>query len=86
MNYMRVFTNLKEDKQPKQAYCQKDKEGDVETQGMEIRGDPTQLEFFVYAYKDRFLSSWLGPGVVEMVISGQGPTQIIYHQCLTEAS
>jgi hypothetical protein len=60
---------------------------------MEIRGDPTQLEFFVYAYKDRFLSSWqdrdrarLVPGVVEMVISGQGPTQIIYHQCLTEAS
>lgn len=38
----------------------------------------------------RFLSSrsaWdtasLGPGVVEMVISGQGPTQLIYHQCLT---
>ena len=60
---------------------------------MEIRGDPTHLGFFDYAYKDRFLSSWqdrdrarLVPGVVEMVISGQGPTQIIYHQCLTEAS
>ena len=71
MNYMIAFTNLKEEKQPNWAYCQKDKEGDEETQGVEIRGDPTQLGFFVYAYKDRFRSSWqdwdrakLGPGVV----------------------
>jgi len=41
---------------------------------------------------DRFLSlgpAWdgarLGPGVVEMVISGRGPTQLAYHLCLTEA-
>jgi hypothetical protein len=41
---------------------------------------------------ERFLcsgSSWyrtrLDPGVVEMVISGQGPTQLVYHLCLTEA-
>jgi hypothetical protein len=39
----------------------------------------------------RFLSSRLtpdradlGPGVVEMVISGQGPTQLVYCLCLTE--
>ena len=40
----------------------------------------------------RFLSSrsaWdranLGPGVVEMVISGQDPTQLVYCLCLTQA-
>ena len=36
MNYMRAFTNLKEDKQPNWAYCQRDKEGDEETQGVGI--------------------------------------------------
>jgi hypothetical protein len=41
---------------------------------------------------DRFLSSGssgdrarISPGMVEMVILGQGPTQLVYHLCLTEA-
>ena len=28
----------------------------------------------------------LGPGVVEMLISGQGSTQLIYSLCLTKAN
>ena len=67
-----------------------------------IIGDSTQLNFFfcclyVCCFRltkaDRFLSSelaWdrgrLGSGMVEMIISGWGLTQLDYHLCLIEAS
>jgi hypothetical protein len=57
--------------------------------------DPIQLSFlFILTKADRFLSSRLawdrenlgpGPGVVGMVISGQGSTQLVYPVCLTKA-
>jgi hypothetical protein len=50
------------------------------------------LFIFRFAKGDEFLSSnlsWdraeLGPGMVEMAISGQSFTQLVYHLCLTEA-
>jgi hypothetical protein len=55
------------------------------------RTHPANL-FFFFPFILRFLISglaWdrarLSPGVVEMVVSGCGPTQLIYHLCLTEA-
>ena len=56
--------------------------------GQLIRKIQRQAETFA----GKFLSSrsaWdtlsPGPGVVEMVISGLGPTQLVYHLCLIEA-
>ena len=54
--------------------------------------DPTLLSFlFMLTKADGFLSSGtakdrrrLGSGVAEMVISGQGLTQLVYHLCLTK--
>jgi hypothetical protein len=66
--------------------CQKDtKKGDK----VGIAEDPTQLNFlFMLPKAGRFLSSGssqdrarLGLGMVEMVISGQGPTQLVYPLC-----
>ena len=75
--------NLKEQKQlyyelAPQKYT---KEGDKEMQEMVITEELTQIHFwFMFTKADRFLSSnsaWdrtrLGPDLVEMVISGQGP-------------
>ena len=80
MNYMRGFTDLKEQRQLHyEPACQKDtKEGDKEIQGVVITGqEPIQLSLlFVLTKAGRFLSSrsaWdrarLGPGMVEMAIS-----------------
>ena len=69
---------------------QKDtKGGDKNIQEVVVAGDPTQLNTFVYPYKDgRFPGAglawnraWLGSGVVTMVISGWGPTKLAYHPC-----
>jgi hypothetical protein len=73
MNYIRSFLDLKEQRQlHHKTACQKNTKTGRD--------------------KCRFLSSGstcnracLGPGMVEMVISGWGPTQLAYHLCLTEA-
>ena len=52
-----------------------------------FRANPTQLSFFVYAYKGRQIPEFkvslrqmsLGPGIV---ISGRGTTQLFYCLCL----
>ena len=90
MNFIRGFTDLKEQRQLYyEPACQKDAKKDDKEIGqvVVITGqDPTQPNLvFVLTKAGRFLSSgsaWdrasLGSGVVGVVISGQDPTQLVY--------
>jgi hypothetical protein len=88
MNYMRSFTNLKEQKQllSVSQFVRK-----IQRKKINLgSGDPNPLIFlFMVKKANKFLSlgsAWdrarVGPGVVVMVISGQRSTQLIYSLCI----
>ena len=73
MNHIMGFTDLKEQRQLHyEPACQKDKK--KATNAVRFLSSRSALD-----------RANLGPGVVEMVISGQGPTQQPYCLCLRKA-
>ena len=95
MNYMRGLTDLKGQRwQHYELADQKDIKGEKEIWVVVVAEQETTTLFFVLTKADTFLSSrsvWnraglgSGPGMIEMAISWQGPTQLAYCLCLTKA-